>query len=195
MLEVEAHPARTLGDDFLHVGIIGAVVRRAFRQQGLEGEDNVLGRYRLTVMKARLGTQMKADPFVVRSTLYFLGEQAVDGEWLIHAVGGQGVVDQADSVRGNPLVDEGVERIEAAKAGLAQGAALRRVGVGVVEMLEVGRVLGCLPVQGQCMSRCCLGRRGQAEQQNTGVQNGPHNAMGHWCFSRFFSHQVFSPSV
>src|SRR5690606_4469742 len=69
MLEVEAYPARAFGDDFLHIGIIGAVVRRAFRQQGLESEDNVLGRYRLTVMKARLGTQMKANPLVVRAFL------------------------------------------------------------------------------------------------------------------------------
>jgi hypothetical protein len=52
---------------------------------------------------------METHPAVVRAFFDLLGQQTVDGKGLVQAVGGQGVIDQADVVGGDTLVDEGIE--------------------------------------------------------------------------------------
>ncbi len=157
MLEVEAHTPLAFRCHFLHIGVVGAVLRGTLAHQGFEGEHHVLGLYRLAVMEACLRAQVEAHPAVVRSLFYLFRQQAIDSEGLVQAVGGEGVVDQADIVSRNALVDERVERVEAAEASLAQRAALGGFGIDVLEVLEVGRILGLLVVQRQGMAGSGVG--------------------------------------
>ncbi len=196
MLEIEAHTPRALRRHFLHVGVVGAVLRGSLAHQRFEGEHHVLGLYRLAVMKACLWTQVKAYPVVVRALFYLFREQAVDAERLVQAVGGEGVVDQADIVSRNALVDERVERIEAAETSLSQRPTLGSVGVGIFEMLEIGRVLRLLVIQRQGMARSGFGDSSEAEQpQQPGAEQRMARAIIHLVFSRLFSHQARKPSV
>ncbi|MNZ44283.1 hypothetical protein D3C78_619130 [compost metagenome] len=122
-------------------------------------------------MKACLRAQVEAHPAVVRCLFNLAGHQAVLGEGFVQALGHQGVVDQADVIGRDALVDERVEAVEATKTGLAESAAFGGVRVDIVEVLEVGRVLRCFVVQGQGMlrgSQCLETEAGQ--QQGEGLQ-------------------------
>ncbi|MCY1536025.1 hypothetical protein D9M68_714620 [compost metagenome] len=167
MLEDEAYFTGAFDLDPIDIGVVAAVHRRAFAHQGLEGELDVFGGYRLAVMETGFGAQVETYPGVVRGFLYFRREQPVLGEGLVQAMAGQGVINQADIVGCHALVDEGVEAVEAAKARLAKGAALGGGRVDVVEVLVVGRVLRRLVIQGQCMLGSRQGQAGQAKQQDT----------------------------
>ena len=79
-----------------------------------------------------------------RGVLEALGDQAVGGVGLVGGAGEQAVVEQAEALRRLALEDEGVEAVEGlagAGAAEAHGAALRRVGVHVVEVREAVGVL------------------------------------------------------
>ncbi len=196
VLEVEANPSRALGHHLLHIGVIAAVVRGALAHQRLEGEHHVIGGYRLAIVEASLRAQVEAHPAVVRAFLDLFRQQAIDSERLVQAVGGQCVVDQADVIGGDALVDEGVERVEAAETGLAQRAALGGLGIDVLEVLEIGRVLGLLVIQRQGMAGGGLGQGCHAEQtQQAGAKQRMAHAIVHLLFSRLFSHQARRPSV
>src|SRR5690606_8116828 len=174
VLEVEADPAWSFGDDLFHVGVITTIVRRALADQGFEGEYDVFGRDRFAVMKTRLRSQMKTYPLIVRAFLDLLGQQAIDGEGLVETTGGQGVVDQADVVGSHALVDEGIERVEAAKAGLAQYTAFGCIRIDVLEMAEIGGVLRLLVVQRHRVFGRCGRETGQkAEAEDAGLQDWP----------------------
>ncbi len=157
VLEIEAHPPRAFRCHFLHIGVVGAVLRGTLAHKGFEGEHHILGLYRLAVMEACLRAQVEAHPAVVRSLFYLFRQQAVDSEGFVQAVGGEGVVDQTDIVGCNALVDEGVERVEAAETSLSQRPTLGSVWVGIFEMLEIGRVLRLLVIQRQGMAGSGVG--------------------------------------
>ncbi|MNP28116.1 hypothetical protein D3C76_1210660 [compost metagenome] len=149
----------------------------------------------MAVMEARFGAQVEAHPAVVRGLFDLAGHQAVLGEGFVQALGHQGVVDQADVVGGYALVDERVEAVETAEAGLAKGAALGRVGVDVVEVLEAGRVFRRFVVEGQGVLRCsqCLAAKA-GQQQCAGLQ-AQAGHWHHWAFSEGLIHQLLSPRV
>ncbi len=171
-------------------------MRGTLAHQGFEGEHHILGLYRLAVMEACLRAQVEAHPAVVRSLFYLFRQQAVDGEGFVQAVGGEGVVDQTDIVGCNALVDEGVERVEAAETSLSQRPTLGSVWVGIFEMLEIGRVLRLLVIQRQGMARSGFGDSSEAEQpQQPGAEQRMARAIIHLVFSRLFSHQARKPSV
>ncbi|MNM89464.1 hypothetical protein D3C81_1016960 [compost metagenome] len=195
VLELEQHPLRVFGDHFGDIGVVAAVQRCAVLDQGVEGEHHVFGVHRVAVMKTRFGAQVEAHPAVVRGFFDLAGDQAVLGERFIQALGHQGVVDQANVVGGYALVDERVEAVETAEAGLAKGAALGRVGVDVVEVLEAGRVFRRFVVEGQGVLRCsqCLAAKA-GQQQCAGLQ-AQAGHWHHWAFSEGFIHQLLSPRV
>ncbi|MCY1450530.1 hypothetical protein D9M71_673450 [compost metagenome] len=122
-------------------------------------------------MKAGFGAQVETHPAVVRRLFDLACDQTVLGERLIQALSHQCVVDQRDVIGRHTLVDERVETVEAAKASLAEGTALGRIRVDVVEVLEVGRIFRGLVVQRQGMLRG--GQRLGTEagqQQGAGLQ-------------------------
>ena len=118
-------------------------------------------------MEARFGAQVKTHPAVVRGLFDLAGDQTVFGERFVKAVLGQRVVDLADVFGRYAFADERVEAVEAAGPGLAKSPAFGRVGVHVVEMLEVGRVFRRLVVQSQGVLRG--GKRQPGKQQAAGL--------------------------
>ncbi|MNZ14100.1 hypothetical protein D3C78_310170 [compost metagenome] len=195
VLEGEQHRQRVFGDHFGDVGIVLAVQRRAVLDQGIEGEHHIFGAHRVAVVEACLGAQVEAHPAVVRGLFDLAGHQTVLGERLVLALAHQGVVDAADVLGRHALVDERVEAVEAAEAGLTEGATLGCVRVDVGEVLEVGGVLGWLVVQGERMLRCGQGGKAQAGKQQAAGQPAQSVRWRHWAFSEVLIHQLFSPRV
>ena len=74
--------------------------------------------------------------------MHALSELAVFGEGLVLGFGTEAVVEQERAGGGDALEDKGVEVVVGADRGEADLAGLGRVGVDVVEVGEVGRVLG-----------------------------------------------------
>jgi len=119
---------------------------------------------------ARLGPQVEGDPGAIFGHLHGLGQQAVAGEGLVGRRLGQGVVDVADAGRRIALDDEGVETVEAADGRQLDDAALGGVGPHVVELLEIGAVLG-IAVHGDGVDR----RGRQAGRPCRPVRQGEEN--------------------
>ncbi len=195
MLEFEQHAQRVFDDHLIDVGVVTLVHGRPVLHQCLEAELHVFCTHRVAVMKARFRAQVEAYPAVVRGFLDFTGNQPVLTERFIQACTGQGVVDQADVICRHALVDERVEAVETAEACLAERATLGRIRVHVVEVLEVGRVLGRLVVQRHAMLRRSLYRAGEAGQQQAGRLRAQGMQWVHRGFSRVLSHHARSPSV
>ena len=196
MLKDKPNAQRAFNLNRFDIGVVAAVHRCAFAHQRFEAEFDIFGSDRLAVMEARFGAQVEAHPGTVRRLLDFLGKQAVFSKGFVQAMAGQGVVDHADVVSGNALVDKGVEAVKAAKTGLAQGAALGGVGVCILKMLKACRVLRRLVVQRHGVLWGCPRQAGHAEQgQAAGVNQEGAQGMGHLAFSMDFSHQVRSPRV
>ena len=195
VLELEQHLQRVFGDHFGDVGVVLAVQRGAVLDQGVEREHHVVGAHRMAVMEARFGAQVEAHPAVVRGLFDLAGNQAVFGERFILALAHQGVVDNADVLGRHAFVDERVEAVEAAEAGLAEGAPLGRIRVDVVEVLEVGGVLGWLIVKGERVLRCGQRGKAQAGEQQAACQPAQTVRWRHWAFSEVLIHQLFSPRV
>jgi hypothetical protein len=182
--------------DPLDVGIVAAVHRCTFFHQGLEGELDVFGGYRRAIVEARLLAKQESYPGVVRRLFDLLGDQSIAAERLVHALHGQGVVDQADIVGRHALADERVETVETAKAGLTEDAAFRCIGVDVVEVLEVRRILGRFVIERGGVLRGGNGEAGKTEQNDAAtVEQETAQRVGHRAFSVGFSHQVRRPSV
>ena len=133
---------------------------------------------------------------MVRRHFDFLGQQAVLGKGLVQAVAGQGVVDQADVIGGHAFVDKRVEAVKTAKAGLAQFAAFGGVRIDKVKVLEVGRVLGRLAIQGQGVLPSSQAQAAEAQQQGAaGAGQQRAQDRGHGLFSAGVSHQARRPRV
>ena len=106
----------------------------------IEAVDDVLGGDRLAVMPARLVAKLERHRGEVRRVGSPLGDQPVGRGRLFEAILHQGLVNEAETGCGFTLVEDRVQTIEGADIGHAHEAALRRVRVHIVEMLEVGRV-------------------------------------------------------
>lgn len=117
-------------------------IHRAVFFQGLKREDHVLRRHRLAVVPARLLAQPVFDPGEIVGIGSRLGQQSVKGGDLVQRTDGQGFVDQPDrGCEGALHARYGqIEVVEGADRNLAHHAALGRVGIDVVEALEIGGV-------------------------------------------------------
>ena len=118
-------------------------VLRVVGLQGFEGEDHIHGRHRLAVVPARLRAQPIGDGGEIGRVAHGFRQEAVFGSDFIERARHQRVVDQADAVLDLSLhAGNGqVEIIERALGPKPDDAALRRVWVDVIEMLEAGRIL------------------------------------------------------
>ncbi len=123
-----------------HALVVDAVARMALALQRVEGPHDVVRRERTAVVEARLGPQVEDHPSAIHRHLDLLREQTVFGEGLVLALHRQRIEEPADAGCRDALEDEAVEAVEGAERALMHLAALGRVGVGVVEMGEAGRV-------------------------------------------------------
>ena len=123
-----------LGD----VGIVAGIMRMVGGER-LERENHVRCGHRLAVMPARNVVEVEFDPAEILRIGHRLRHQAVFGARLVHRIRHQRVVDESDRAR-LPLHDEWVEAVKGAIERLAQAATLRRIGVHIVEMGEVGGI-------------------------------------------------------
>ena len=119
------------------------VDRVAFVLQRVEGEHHVVGGERRAVGELRLGPQIEGDRLAVVGDLGALGHQPVDRVRLVGRRHHQRVEQQLEPLRRvafQNVVVEAVEGGDAAPADQRERAALGRVGIGIGEMLEIGRV-------------------------------------------------------
>ena len=126
------HVLQHLGEEGMALGL-----------QRIEGEHHVLGGERAAVGEARLGAQIKRHRHAVIGHLGALGDEAIDRVGLVCRAGHQRIEQELEPLRRVALEDVVVEAVEggdAAPAHEREGAALRRIGVGIGEMGEVGGV-------------------------------------------------------
>ena len=138
--EVEPHRERVGRFGLCDLGIILAMVGTALVAQQSPGKQHVLGEHRLAVREARPGIEMEGDvaPGVVG--LHALGQQAIEREGLVIAPRHQAFDHEAsDLLHGEAPDDQGVEAVEGAENALHQPATLRRIGIGIGHMGEIGR--------------------------------------------------------
>ena len=108
--------------------------------QRLEGERHIVGGERRAVGELRLGPQREGHRHAVRRDLCALRHEPIDGVRLVRRAGHQRVEQKLEPLRRVALENVVVEAVEGghpAPADEREGAALRRVGVRVGEVLEV----------------------------------------------------------
>ena len=137
--------------DLLHVAVIPAVEGDGLGDQGLEGPDDVIRGHRLAVVPTRLRPQLEGDPRAVLGHGDALRQKAVFAEGLVRGPDHQRLVDAPDARRRTTLDDEGVEAVVGADGLQPHRAALGRLRIHVVEVLEVRRVLE-VPVHGDAVA-------------------------------------------
>ena len=111
--------------------------------QRLEGEHHVVGGDRAAVAELRLRPELEGHRHAVVGDLGALRDEAVDRVGFVRCAGHQRIEQEVEALRRVTLENEIVEAVEggdAAPADQGEGAALRRVGIDVVEMIEVGGV-------------------------------------------------------
>ncbi len=107
----------------------------------VEAEDDVLRRHRLAVSPFRLRPQTESGAGNIVRIGNALGEQSIGGGDLVVCRFQKSIEDQAGT-QGNyarnriPLEQYWIERVECAVARLLQLAALRRIRIDIIEMLE-----------------------------------------------------------
>ena len=170
----ETHPVGGEDIDPLHLLQVGAVHRVPLLDQGAIGKGHVAGGDRPAVVEACFRPQVEYHPAAVFRVFHALRDQAIAGGWF---VAGRVVQAGAHHQRFVQLVDAvleeiagadragafqgvGVERVEAARGHQAQGAAFGGVGIGPVEVLEIGRILE----RAELGITMALGNRGEAGQ-------------------------------
>ena len=109
-----------------------------------------------------------------------LGEQRIEREGLVaraHHQRLEDVVaeDQVErAARGAALDDEGVEAVERARPGIVDAAALRRIGIGIGKMREIGRQRR-LAMHGDGVRRARPTRRPAVERQTAMAETRRRN--------------------
>ena len=173
-LEAVAHGAFVHHVDAVHVDQHGLVRGRGVRaDQGVVAVLHVRGQHSVAIVKARFPAQAEGGRQAIGRHRHVLGQQAVAGALLVQRAGEQGVEHQLAQISRRAAADgEGVVLVEGGQAQVAdqaQLAALGRIRVDVVEVVEPGRVLHVAP------QRIAVGtpRRG-AEQQTKGHKQCTH---------------------
>ena len=151
-----------------------AVERLAVLLQHLEREPHILGRQRVAVREAGAGIEVEGDGAPVLRHLDRAGDQAVERERLVGRAHHQALEHVArHHVRRDAEDDQGVEAVEGALEGERDSSALRRLRIGIGQVLETGRE-GRLAMHRDAMpqrSRLRLQRRRRG-QTRTARQRG-----------------------
>ena len=170
LFEAKAHRALI---DHVTAGHLGkqrlVAGRDIFAQQRLVAVLHILSQYRLAVVKARLLAQFEGRRQAVGRHLHILGQQAIARSRFVEAGGQQSLEQHVCQIgRRRALDREGVVLVEGRIAQIAdhaQLAALGRLRVHIVKVLEVGRVPGLTPER---IAMCCQGRCGNLAADNQG---------------------------
>ena len=180
------------------------VDRVAFILQRVEGEHHVVGGERRAVGELRLGPQIEGDRLAVVGDLGALGHQPVDRVRLVGRRHHQRVEQQLEPLRRvafQNVVVEAVEGGDAAPADQRESAAFGRVGIGVGEMLEIGRV-GEIAEGREAGLLFRGGRWGEEDGENEGCSAGDRlpwpqavrhqsfDGPGNWLASVWSNHQT-----
>ncbi len=108
-------------------------------QQG-PGEQHVRGRDRLAIREASAGVEMKRDVASSVVGLDAFRQQSVESESLVIAARHQAFDDEPPDLLHREAPDnKRVEAVKGAEGAPDQPAALRRVGIGIGHMGEIGR--------------------------------------------------------
>ncbi len=171
LVEVERH---FIVAGFLSLGnvlVIERVLRVVFLQR-VETENHIFRRHRLAVMPARIAAQLVGCRGEIVRVGNRFGDLAVFGGRFVEASGHKLVIDQRDAGRLLALVGNEIQAVESADRGEARGAALGRVGIHVIEMLEVGAVFRLADQRGGVPRFVCLRACGQQKDDRGGGQDG-----------------------
>ncbi|MNP12154.1 hypothetical protein D3C76_1043740 [compost metagenome] len=158
--EVEDDLPRVLYRDLINIGELSAVPEIARTHEQLEGVAHILGADRLAIGKACSRVKIEAQPVPVGIAFKLLRHQPIHRVGLVLRAHGQRRVQPAiDLGNADALVDIGNEVVELADLDgrAAQRSAFRRVGIGVSEVLEAGRVTRRFTVDGQGVNGCWRG--------------------------------------
>ena len=130
--------------DLVGPGRLGArdvLVIEAHARVGLlvhaERIDHVLRRDGRAVLPARLVAQLERDRGIIGRIARPFGDQPVRGRGLIQTVGHQAFIDEPEPCSRLALVEHRIEAIEGADIGHAHDAAFRRIGIDIIELLEI----------------------------------------------------------
>ena len=103
--------------------------------QRRQREDDIGRGDGLAVGKARLRPQHESHPAAIGADIDALGEKAIHREGLGVVAAHHALEHIGRDAQGFlALDDEGIDAVEAARSGLAQHAALRRLGIGIGQM-------------------------------------------------------------
>ncbi|ESS39765.1 hypothetical protein P355_3479 [Burkholderia cenocepacia KC-01] len=175
--ELEAHGRRIDDHGLRDFREIRAELRRGLLAlQRVERKLDVVGRDAIAVREAGARIQVERDRTAVRGDVDVVGQQPVGGRRFVGTAGREALEQHVDAGRGVAAHRERIELVErrqSARIREHERAALRRVGVHVVEMLEARRILR-LAVLRDGVGRV-RGRRGQHRMQR---QHRGHAAGG-----------------
>ncbi|WP_175015988.1 hypothetical protein [Burkholderia lata] len=142
--ELEAHGSGIDDHGLLELREIRAELRRGLLAlQRVERELDVVGGDAIAVREARARIQVERDRTAIRRDVDVVGKQSVRGRRLVRAAGREALEQHVDARRGVAAHRERVELVERrqpVRVREHERAALRRVGVDVVEMLEARRI-------------------------------------------------------
>ena len=161
--EIEPHGERVGRLGLCDLGIILAVIGAALVAQQLPRKQHVLRRDRLAVGEARLGVEVEGDIAARVVGLDAFGQQAIERESLVIAARHQALDHKApDLLNGDAADDQGIEAVEGSEDAPDQPPALRRIGIGVGHMREVGGKGRCaVHRQRVAFGRLCFAERRQ----------------------------------
>jgi hypothetical protein len=144
--EIEPHRERIEHFGPCDLGIILAMIGTSLVAQQSPGEQHVVGEYGLAIRETSFGIEAEGDvtPGIIR--LDGFGQQAIQREGLVNATRHKALKHEPsferkppDLLHGDAPDNEGVEAIESSEHAFHQPAALRRIGIGVGHMGEIGR--------------------------------------------------------
>ncbi len=165
-MRIDHHRARDLAKNRREL-------RRGLRAfQRVERKLDVVRGDRIAVRKARARIDVEGGRQAVRRDIDVVGEQAVGGRHFVAAADGQAFEHQIDARCGVTAQRERIEFIEAgepARIGQHQRAALWRIRIDVVEVLEI-RGIFRLAVLRDRIDRLGLGRREQTGEERHAAQ-------------------------
>ena len=162
------------------MGVIGRKLRAQIL--GLfEAEDDILRCHRLAIGPFGLGAQPEGGFRNIVRVAHALGQKTVGGRQFLFRRFHQRIENQRKAGRRLPLGKQRIEGIEGARRRQAKGAAFRRLGVHIVEMIEAIGMFqfpdrrNPLPPH---IGRLCGGRR---RYQQGGCRKSNEETGFQWC--------------
>ena len=159
--EVEPNRERIGRLGLRDLGIILPVIRAALVAQQLPRKQDVVRRDRLAIGEARFGVEVEGDIAARVVGLDAFRQQAIERESFVIAARHQALDHKApDLLNGEAANDQGIEAVEGSEDPPDQPPTLRRIGIGVGHMREVGRKGRCaVHRQRVAFGRLCFAKR------------------------------------